>query len=154
MESTKEGYGDFIKKHRIASGYKSQRALAEKSGISNASISRMEQELHKPEKRTVQTLAEYLPSTSYVELMVVCGYWSEDELLEDIVKDPEPPKPATRIEIKETPTPFAEELVKSLDLSDEELLKQFDLKIDGQHLTKEETQGIIAYIRSLRQMQS
>ena len=145
----KEGYGEFIKKHRIASGFKSQRTLAKKTGISNTTISRIELELQKPERRTVQTLAEYLTSTSYVELMVACGYWSEDELLEDINYDPQPEV------IKETPSSWnEEEFVQSLDLSDEELLKQFDLKIDGQALTKDETQGIIAYIRSLRQMKS
>jgi transcriptional regulator with XRE-family HTH domain len=84
-----EGYGEFIRKHRIASGYKSQRRLADKCGISSATISRIEKEIQKPEARTLKTLAQYLETTSYVELMVVCGYWDKDELLDDVNYDPE-----------------------------------------------------------------
>lgn len=80
----KEGYGEFIRRHRITSGYKSQRRLAEKTGISSATISRIESEIQVPEVRTLQTLSEFLETTSFVELMVVCGYWNEDELLEPI----------------------------------------------------------------------
>ncbi|KYD04153.1 hypothetical protein B4102_3302 [Heyndrickxia sporothermodurans] len=170
-------YGEFIKKHRIASGFKSQRRLAEKSGISAATISRIEKEIQKPEIRTLQTLAPYLETTSYVELMVVCGYWDEDELLEDIntndiavEKESGPKELVTeynkihsdyKVEERQSPyilskqkTPSNEEdFIEKIDLSDEELLKQFDLRIDGQKLTEAEAKGIIAYIRSLRQIE-
>lgn len=77
-------YGEFIAKHRILSGFRSQRQLAEKTGISSATISRIEAEVQKPLPETLQVLAKHLHSTSLVELMVVCGYWDADELLEPI----------------------------------------------------------------------
>jgi transcriptional regulator with XRE-family HTH domain len=80
-------YGKFIEHHRVASGFKSQRRLAEKTGISSATISRIEAGIQRPEPETLKTLAKYLHSTSLVELMVVCGYWDEDELLEPIDTD-------------------------------------------------------------------
>lgn len=139
-----EGYGEFIKKHRIASGFKSQRRLAEKCGISSATISRIESEIQKPEARTLKTLAQYLDTTSYVELMVVCGYWDKDELLD-----------GGNDEIRETQVSYApneKEFVENIDLTNEDILKQFDLVIDNKKLSKEEAEGIIAYVRTLRQM--
>ncbi len=138
------GYGEFIKKHRIASGFKSQRRLADKSGVSTATISRIESEIQVPEARTIKTLAEYLTSTSYVELMVVCGYWDKDELLEDIVKDPEEPKKSPSIE---------KDFVKDIDLSDDAILSAYNFKIDGMKLTDEEAKGIIAYVRATRRIE-
>jgi len=150
------GYGDFIKKHRLASGFKSQRRLAEKTGISPATISRIESEIQLPEIRTLQTLSHYLETTSYVELMVVCGYWDEDELLEDLSakensNDQFVAEENNSYSHKKSPS-NEEDFIESIDLTDEELAKQFDLRIDGQKLTEDETKGIIAYIRSLRQI--
>ncbi|MFH0070697.1 hypothetical protein [Peribacillus sp. NPDC056705] len=48
------------------------------------------------------------------------------------------------------PSTVEDDFIKNLDLSDDELLKQFNLQIDGMDLTEDETRGIIAYIRSLR----
>lgn len=132
-----EGYGEFIRKHRIASGYKSQRRLADKCGISSATISRIEKEIQKPEARTLKTLAQYLETTSYVELMVVCGYWDKDELLDDVNYDPE--------EVKDEI-----DFVGKIELTDDEILTEFDFEIDGKRLSKEEAKGIIAYVRLLR----
>ncbi|MFP3490953.1 transcriptional regulator, partial [Staphylococcus sp. SIMBA_130] len=54
--------------------------------------------------------------------------------------------------IKETPSPYKseKEFVKNLELSDEKLLEQFNLELDGKKLTEDEAKGIIAYLRSLR----
>lgn len=164
-----KGYGEFIAKHRKLSGYKSQRRLAEKSGISSATISRIEKEIQKPEVETLKQLAPYLTSTSLVELMVVCGYWDEDELLEEkstgkelvgeYLKRQKSAGAGQAVQEtvavygkKETPASNEEEFIEKIDLSDEEILEQFDLQIDGRSLTEEETKGIIAYVRSLRQM--
>lgn len=153
----KMGYGEFIKKNRIASGFTKQVQLAEKSGITAATISRIEKEIQKPSMETLKELARFLTTTSYVELMVVCGYWDEEELLEEIkgeelvqsyldiqnnkVKSPKKPK---------SPSPVEEDFIASIDISDEKLLKEFNLQIDGMELTEDETKGIIAYIRSVR----
>lgn len=136
---TMNGYGEFIKRHRIASGFKSLRKLADKSGISSATISRIENEIQVPEVRTLKALSEYLETTSYVELMVKCGYWDQDELLDELNEDP-------KENVNE------KEFIKEINLTDEELLKQFDLQLDGKSLTEKEAQGIIAYVRSLRQI--
>lgn len=145
----KQSYGEFIKQHRLSSGYKSQRHLAERSGISSATISRIENEIQKPEVETLQTLAKVLESTSFVEMMVICGYWGEDELLENgPIKWPEVKKETPASDKNE------EEFVNDINLSDEDLLNKYELKIDGKSLSEDETQGIIAYIRSLRQMKN
>jgi transcriptional regulator with XRE-family HTH domain len=171
VKKEKTGYGEFIKYHRLASGFKKQKDLADKTGISAATISRIEKEIQRPEIETLKVLAPLLDSTSLVELMVKCGYWSEDELLTTgfdeesnvIIMTPGSGKTETflqsvgrgsRLQNKETPASNEEEFLESIDLTDEQLLEQFDLKIDGETLSEGETKGIIAYIRSLRQMKS
>jgi transcriptional regulator with XRE-family HTH domain len=147
----KMGYGEFIAKHRKLSGFKSQRRLAEKSKITSATLSRIESEVQKPNPETLKQLSPFLTSTTLVELMVVCGYWDEDELLEkqNVVSE----KPSSYSAEKEkTPLKNEEEFIESIDLTDNELLEQFDLKVDGRSLSEVEAKGIIAYIRSLRQM--
>jgi transcriptional regulator with XRE-family HTH domain len=145
MENKREGYGEFIKKHRLLSGFKSQRQLAEKTGVSHATISRIEQEIQKPEVKTLQTLSTILDSTNFMELMMVCGYWSEEDLLEEnpIFLNAKDQKEQNSNE---------KELIEKIHLDDAELLNEFDIRIDGRSLTKEESQYIIACVRSLRQM--
>lgn len=153
----KEGYGEFIRKHRIASGYKRQIQLAEKSGVSATTISRIEKEHQKPSVETLKELAPHLQSTSYVELMVVCGYWDEDELLDELeLKEDKIISHETvkrepivrRVKIKTPST--EEEFIESIDLTDKELINEYDLQIDGMSLTENEAAGVIAYIRTLR----
>lgn len=147
-----EGYGEFIKKHRLLSGFKNQRRLAEKTKISPATISRIEKEIQKPEANTLKVLSHYLTSTTLVELMVACGYWDEDELIENPDHINETSHDYNLGTKKETPLTNEEEFLKDIDLSDKEILEQFDLKVDGRSLSEEEAKGIIVYVRSLRQM--
>jgi transcriptional regulator with XRE-family HTH domain len=44
--------------------------------------------------------------------------------------------------------------VESLELSDEAILEQFDLTIDGQKLTAEEAQSFIAFVRAQRSIRA
>ena len=141
-------FGEFIKKHRLASGYKSQRQLAEKSGVSRTTISRMEKEEQRPTVETLKELAPHLPTTSLVELMVVAGYWDKDELIEPINIE----VPEKEFKEKKTPNSNEKEFVNSLELSDDQLLERFSLTLDGKKLTEQEAKGVIAYLRSLRQM--
>src|SRR5690625_451233 len=122
MDEEKVGYGEFISKHRKASGYKSMRTLAEETGINVSTISRIEKEQQVPGVRTLKTLAPYLTTTSLTELMVVCGHWDEDELLEPINFTPE---------MRETPQPYLteKEFAEKVELSDDDLLKQFNLEL-------------------------
>jgi transcriptional regulator with XRE-family HTH domain len=140
----KMSYGEFMHKHRLLSGYKSQRRLADKSGVTSATISRIEAEIQKPQPETLRQLAPYLTSTTLVELMVECGYWDKGELLEEEINKPNS---------KYTNNGNEEEFIEKIDLTDEEILKQFELVIDDKKLTEKEARGIIAYIRSLRQME-
>lgn len=71
-----KGYGKFIKQHRIKSGFKIQKDLADVTEISAATISRIENGLNKPEVETLKELSRFLTSTTYEELMVACGYSS------------------------------------------------------------------------------
>lgn len=84
MSDVKYDYASFITTHRIASGFKTQKDFAEAIGISRATVSRMEDGKHRPAPETIQAMAKKLPTTSLTELMVVCGYWDEEELLEPI----------------------------------------------------------------------
>ncbi len=141
MENKYNKYGDFIAKHRRLSGFKSQRQLADKTGISSATISRIEANVQKPNPDTLKVLAQYLHTTSLVELMVVCGYWSEDDLLEPIKANESSPASSEN---------EREFIRKSLELTDDEILKEFTLKIDGKELSEQETRNIIAFVRTLR----
>ncbi|MGG4200749.1 helix-turn-helix domain-containing protein [Peribacillus frigoritolerans] len=150
------GYGEFIKRNRIASGFTKQVQLAEKSGITAATISRIEKEIQKPSMETLKELARFLTSTSYVELMVACGYWDKEELLEEtyVFSDDKPlivKEDSSEYVFKsKKPSSIEDDFIEIIDLSDEELLKQFNIQIDGMNLTEDETKGIIAYVRSLR----
>lgn len=44
------------------------------------------------------------------------------------------------------------EFINKLELSDDNLLEHFELELDGKKLTTDEAKGIIAYLRSLRQI--
>ena len=132
-----EQYGDFIKHHRIASGFKTQRRFATVTGISAATISRIEDNKHKPTPQTIQALAEHLPSTTFEDLMDICGYWRKDVQ-----------------QAKENSDSFKneQEFIEKIDLSDDDLLSQFKIVVDGRELTNEESKGIIAFGRAQRQI--
>ena len=151
-------YADFIKRHRIASGYKRQAHLSKVSGITPPTLSRIERGLQKPEVETLKILSQYLKTTSYVELMVVCGYWDKDELLEEIDMNPQPQKGIIEYNKQKNSHSYVneQELLQSidLDLSDQELIDKFNINIDGQKLTETEAQIILASIRSIRQVQN
>lgn len=44
------------------------------------------------------------------------------------------------------------EFIRDLELSDKNILEEYDLKLDGKKLTEDEARGLIAYLRSLRQL--
>ncbi|MBT2641709.1 helix-turn-helix transcriptional regulator [Bacillus sp. ISL-41] len=76
MEKAKESkkYGEFLKHHRLTSGYATQKVLAEKAGLSTATISKIESNYQCPEPRTIQLLSEHLHSTNFEELMKAFDY--------------------------------------------------------------------------------
>lgn len=130
-----EEYAVFFKQHRIASGFKSQRQLSDKSGVSQTTISRLERGDQKPSVETLKELTPYLTSTSYAEMLLVCGYWDDD--ISDELNELNDEK-------------NAKNFVKQLDLTDEELLEEYDIRIDGKSLSKEDAKAIIQVIRQRR----
>ena len=62
---------------RVRKGYESQRKLAHVSGISHATISRIEKDLQSPQPSTLKILSKYL-ATPYEELMKEAGYLDDD----------------------------------------------------------------------------
>lgn len=134
-----EEYAIFFKEHRIRSGYKSQRQLSDRSGVSQTTISRLERGDQKPSIETLKELAPYLTSTSYGEMLLACGYWDDDisEELHELTEDNKTKK-----------------FINELDLTNEELLEQYDIKIDGKSLSKEDAQIIINFIREKRSKES
>ena len=125
-----QDYAAFFREHRIRSGFKSQRRLSDRSGLSQTTISRIERGDQKPTPETLKELAPYLTSTSYAEMLLACGYWDSDiaDDLHDVVH---------------------RDFIKKLDLEDEKLLEEFDLRVDGKSLSKEDAKKITEYIRML-----
>lgn len=145
--SEKIDFGTYLKSIR-ENKKMSINQLAIKSGISNAQISRIENGLRGvPKADTIQKLADAL-ETSFVELMVVAGYWDEDDLLEPIGS-------GGAGTIKETPSDYAneKEFLSKIDLSDEELTKQFTFEVDGRELTEKELKKLLAFLRVERELE-
>jgi transcriptional regulator with XRE-family HTH domain len=131
-------YGKFIEHHRIASGFKSQRRLADKTGISSATISRIEAGIQRPEPGTLKTLAKYLHTTSLVELMVVCGYWDEEELLDPIDTD-------SKIKNTKSPISTGEKGLSEIPIEE---LANHTLTYKGHVLTDEEKQHLVQLLKA------
>jgi transcriptional regulator with XRE-family HTH domain len=93
-------FGEYIKMLRIEKGYKSQRQLAEASGISNGTIARIENGTQKPTADTLKVLAKFL-DTDYVDLLLKAGYLPESYINESEGKGrSDDPQPATSGSVK------------------------------------------------------
>ncbi|WP_254475889.1 helix-turn-helix domain-containing protein [Brevibacillus sp. HB1.4B] len=77
MMNLKE-FGVFFARIREKSGYRSQRELADVSGVSHSTINRIEAGTHKTKHETLKVLAAYLKGVTYEELLEKAG------ILEDI----------------------------------------------------------------------
>lgn len=67
-------FGVYFSKLREASGFKSQRELADKSGVSHSTINRIEAGSHKPSPQTLRSVAGVLRGASYEDFMNMVGY--------------------------------------------------------------------------------
>jgi transcriptional regulator with XRE-family HTH domain len=67
-------FGIYLTQLREKSGFKSQRKLAIKSGISSATLSRIESGIQRPLPETLKILAVYLKDVEYEELLNAAGY--------------------------------------------------------------------------------
>ncbi len=104
-----------------------QEDLANKIGISRASLSHYEKNRREPDYATMTKLADFF----HVSVDYLLGRTSEPTQVTDIaVRD------------------FSE----NLELSDEQLLEKFSFTVDGRKLTPEESRRFIAFIRADRSM--
>jgi transcriptional regulator with XRE-family HTH domain len=66
--------GKFISELRLHSGYKTLKQLSQVSGVSSATISRIEANIQKPLPGTLWRLFPYFKDITYQELLKRCGY--------------------------------------------------------------------------------
>lgn len=142
MDGIKQNFGDFLRVLRRSKGFKQQKDFAEATGVSQGTISRIENGTQKPTPDTLKIFSRVL-NFSYTDLMVKAGYYDEEDLLGDDIEYKKENK------LKEDAARY---FVDSLALDDEKLLDKFQLTLDGKPLTEEEAKGIIAYLRSLRSL--
>lgn len=78
-------FGIYFSKLRESKGYRSQRELAVKSGVSHSTINRIESGSHKVSPDNLKILAKHL-NTDYRELMTKAGYLDNDNISEEVKK--------------------------------------------------------------------
>ncbi len=83
MKTDLNKLGNWLAELRVKSGYESQRQLCLASGISPATLSRIEAGIQKPEPETLKKLAPYLKEISYEELLRAAGYLETDDPIID-----------------------------------------------------------------------
>ncbi|WP_232313245.1 helix-turn-helix domain-containing protein [Paenibacillus sp. P22] len=67
-------FGIFFSRAREESGFKSQRELADKSGVSHSTINRIEAGTHRASPDTLRQLADFLRNVTYEEMLQRLGY--------------------------------------------------------------------------------
>ncbi|MEK5171791.1 LexA family transcriptional regulator [Heyndrickxia sp. FSL W8-0496] len=83
-----ESFGDFFRRLRRSKGFKSQKSLAELSGVSQTTISRIEDGSQNPTPETLKLLAKVLKVSNF-DLMALAGHYDEEDLLDPlhVIKD-------------------------------------------------------------------
>jgi transcriptional regulator with XRE-family HTH domain len=120
-------YGDRIallrEKHALT-----QEELAHKLGISRASLSHYETARREPDYETTNKIASFF----HVSVDYLLGRSNNPEAILD---------------------PDVRDFVDSLELSDDNILEKFALKVDGKKLTAEEAKRFIAFVRAERSLE-
>lgn len=116
-------FGLFLANLRERNGYKSQRKLAEISGISNGSIARIESGTQKPQPETLKALSNHLKGITYEELLEKAGYLTKSE----------------------------NNFLGDLHLTEDELIYKYKILVDGQEASEDEVKEAIKYLKYLRQ---
>lgn len=66
--------GDLIRRERIKNGFTTQKDFADVTGVSPATLSRIEKNTQKPTPETLMLISKHLPDVTYGELMKAAGY--------------------------------------------------------------------------------
>lgn len=72
-------FSKYISRLRMENGYKTKTDFANATGISMATISRIESGIHHPSTNTLKTMSEHLYTVTYQELLKAAGYLEETE---------------------------------------------------------------------------
>ncbi|MCZ8520163.1 MULTISPECIES: helix-turn-helix domain-containing protein [Paenibacillus] len=97
-------FGAYFAQLRLKSGYRSQRELADKVGLSNATINRIEAGAHKASPETLMQIAPHLKNVTYEELAEKMGYMSNHfsairEIIQNSMDAQSPGAPKVDIEV-------------------------------------------------------
>ncbi|MED3735886.1 helix-turn-helix domain-containing protein [Virgibacillus pantothenticus] len=95
-----------------------------------------------------ETIEEFNLVFNYNTFKQILSYLKDDEM-EDLLESLN--KILNKHGLDEKTPSHEKEFLDKLELSDEKLLEEFNLVLDGKKLTEDEAKGIIAYLRSLRQ---
>ncbi|WDL96898.1 helix-turn-helix domain-containing protein [Alicyclobacillus sp. ALC3] len=88
---TQQSFGTYLSELRVRYGFRTQKQLAEATGVSQATLSRIEAGAQRPTPDTLRLLAEQLRPVTYGELMQRAGYFdgveTEDWETDDIIDE-------------------------------------------------------------------
>ncbi|UED70727.1 helix-turn-helix domain-containing protein [Brevibacillus sp. HD3.3A] len=149
-QEQKKLIGQRIKSMRTALGlYQSH--LAEKVGVDRASISNYEIGRAVPPWDVAVKMAEVFNCTTDYLL------GNTNINLYDWVPSPQEASEQEQNKVhitKETPASYAheKEFLSKIELSDEELVKQFKLSVDGRELSEKELRKLVAFLRMERSL--
>lgn len=76
-------FGFYLSKLREASGYRTKSDLAKASGLSGATISRIESGIQRANPETLKTLSQYLKGVTYEDLLGKLNYLERNEEKQD-----------------------------------------------------------------------
>lgn len=87
MDNHRLDFGKYLKELRESKGFSSQRMLADKIGVSNSTIAKIEKGAHEASDETLHKLAEVF-NMSYIELIEkqLSGSKADKELLADKIQ--------------------------------------------------------------------
>ncbi|MED1792853.1 helix-turn-helix transcriptional regulator [Brevibacillus nitrificans] len=148
MTNSTDGRIRRLRKERKLSGTK----IAEKLNITPQYY----YDIEKGERRLTTEIAASLADILQTTVDYLIG--KTDINLFDWVPSPaeeEQQMPKKVTQIKETPVSYEneKEFLSKIDLSDEELLAQFKLSVDGRELTEKELKKLLAFLRMERSLE-
>lgn len=114
---TEESFGDFFRRLRRAKGFKAQKRLAELSGVSQTTISRIEDGSQVPTPETLKALAKVL-DVAVFDLMAVAGHYDEEDLLEPISVTKQDLLTKSKATYKRSNNPVSLPLTNTIELED------------------------------------
>ncbi|MED4083912.1 helix-turn-helix domain-containing protein [Halalkalibacterium halodurans] len=144
-------FGKYMAELRKKNGYKSQRHLAEVSGISNGTIARIENGTQQPSMATINALAMFFEDINLLDLYEKAGHITpqqktDAEKIRYYYTGKEPKKDVEEIL-------FTEEekmLLDEKDLTVSKIKEKYRIDIDGREMTDDEIEELARFIKAWR----